>query len=107
LQFLNEGVNHFPRRPLLLVRTADFNLRHGNPEDARKIITFGLRVLPNSPARLALENLSRELPPEPAVPLSSTPAANAKAAPAAKTPAKPPAKAPAKPPTKASDLLRP
>ncbi|MBI5767589.1 MAG: hypothetical protein HZA93_07325 [Verrucomicrobia bacterium] len=79
LRFINEGVSKFSRRPVLLVRSADLNLRHGNPEDARNIITFGLKVLPNSPARLALETLSRELPPEPVVPLSAAPAATAPA----------------------------
>jgi len=90
LKFINEGVNHFPRRPLLLVRAAEFNLRHGDPEDARKIINYGLRVMPNSPARLALEGLRDELPPEPVVPLSPAPAPvePAKKAPAKKAPAK-------------------
>ena len=74
LKLVNEGVNYFPRRPLLLVRAADLNLRHGTPEDARKIIEYGLRILPNSPARLALVGLKEELPreaPEPLVSLSS------------------------------------
>ncbi|MSU24707.1 MAG: hypothetical protein EXS32_12910 [Opitutus sp.] len=69
LQLINQGVNYFPRRPLLLVRAAELNLRHGDPEDARKIIDHGLRVMGNSPARLALEGLSKQLPPESATAL--------------------------------------
>ena len=101
LRALNEGVNQFSRRPLLLVRSAELNLQHGDPEDARKIIMHGLRILGNSPARLALENLRAELPPEPAATLAPTPAP----APAPKAAA--PKAAPKPPPQEsASDLLK-
>ena len=84
---INQGVSIFSRRPLLLVRAADLNLRHGNPEDARKIIEYGLRVVPNSPARLALVSLQDELPPAPPPPPDSSllkPEVPAKKAPAKK-----------------------
>ena len=79
---------YFPRRGLLLARAADLNLRHGNPEDARKIVEYGLRVLPNSPVRLALVGLKDELPPEPLVSLSSAPAVPAPAPAVKDAPAK-------------------
>jgi hypothetical protein len=68
LKLINQGVMAFPRRAVLLARAADLNLRHGDPEDARKIITYALDVLPNSPARIAIEQLRDELPPEPPKP---------------------------------------
>ncbi len=68
LKIVNQGVMIFPRRPLLLARAADLNLRHGDPEDARKIIAQALRVLPASPARIAIEQMRDELPPEPPQP---------------------------------------
>ena len=96
LKVINEGVNTFPRRPLLLARAADLNLRHGNPEDARKIITYGLRVVGNSPARLALESLRAELPPEPpGAPVAPAP-----------TPAKPSSTSTPTAAPSAADLLR-
>ena len=68
LTVLNQGIGFFPRRPLLLARAADLNLHHGDPEMARKIITHALRVVPASPARLAIEQLRDELPPAPGPP---------------------------------------
>lgn len=71
LTVITEGAQLFRQRPLLLARAADLNLHHGEPEVARRIIAYGVRVLPeNSPARLALEQLRDELPPtpEPATP---------------------------------------
>jgi hypothetical protein len=65
LAVINEGIGFFPRRPLLLARAADLNLHYGDPETARKIITHALRVVGNSPVRLALEQLRDELLPEP------------------------------------------
>ena len=77
LKFVNEGVMTFPRRPVLLVRAADLNLRFGKPEDARNIINFGLKVVPNSPARLALVSLQEALPPMPEPPVAPAPTAPA------------------------------
>ncbi len=71
LKLINQGVMTFPRRAVLLARAADLNLRHGDPEDARKIITFALEALPNSPARIAIEQLRDELPPEPPKPAAA------------------------------------
>jgi hypothetical protein len=68
LKLINQGVMLFPKRPVLLARAADLNLRHGDPEDARQIITYALQVLPNSPARVAMEQMRDELPPEPPKP---------------------------------------
>jgi hypothetical protein len=65
LKFVNEGVVTFPRRALLLARAADLNLHHGDPENARKIILHALSLLPNSPARVAIEQLRDDLPPAP------------------------------------------
>ena len=72
---INQGVGFFPRRPLLLARAAELNLRHGDPETARKIITHALRIVPASPARLALEQLRDELPPVPTPPAPAPAAA--------------------------------
>jgi hypothetical protein len=84
LRLINQGVMVFSRRPALLARAADLNLRYGNPEDARKIITFALEVLPNSPARIAIEQLHDELPPEPPKPVAPPPPVPAPAPAAAK-----------------------
>jgi hypothetical protein len=105
LKFVNEGVTKFPRRPVLLLRTADLNLRHGDSEDARKIIDFGLKVLGNSPARLALERLQDELPPAPPS-ATPPPAAAPKSAPKAAPAPAPTAKKNTKPAESAADLLR-
>ncbi len=72
LAVINHGVTIFSRRPLLLARAADLNLHYGDPGDARKIIEFGLRVLPNSGERMVLEQLRDELP-EPPPPASAAP----------------------------------
>ncbi len=66
LKVINQGVVTFPRRPLLLVHAADLNLRYGDPEDARRIVLHALSFLPNSPARMAIEQVRDELPPPPA-----------------------------------------
>jgi hypothetical protein len=68
LKVINQGVTFFPRRPLLLARAADLNLHHGDPENARKIITHALSVLPVSGERMVIEQLRDELPPEPPKP---------------------------------------
>ena len=105
IRFVNEGVVRFPRRPLLLVRGAELNLRHGDPEDARKIIDFGLKAIPNSPARLALVSLSEELPPAPPTPTPAATPTPAPKAPASKAAA--PKAAPKPPPEESpSDLLK-
>ncbi|MBI4626601.1 MAG: hypothetical protein HY736_25705 [Verrucomicrobia bacterium] len=78
LTVINQGVNHFSRRPTLLWRAATLNLRHGDPEIAREIVTYALRVLPPSVPRMAFEQLAAELPP---------PSPEAAKAPAAKAPA--------------------
>ena len=81
LKVVNTGVVLFPRRPLMLARAADLNLRHGDPENARRIIAHGLSILPmNSPVRVVLTQLQGELPPAPPAPPPA-------AAPAAGTPA--------------------
>ncbi len=74
LKVVNQGVLLFPRRPMLLARAADLNLRHGDPEDARSIITHALGILPNSPARIVMEQLREELPPPPPPPPPPAPA---------------------------------
>lgn len=63
LTVLNQGVNHFFRRPTLMWRAATLNLRHGDPEVAREIVSYVLRVMPPSEARMAFEQLATELPP--------------------------------------------
>lgn len=63
LKIVNEGVNYFSRRPTLLWRAATLNLRHGDPEIARQIVTYALRVMPPSEARMAFEQMAAELPP--------------------------------------------
>jgi hypothetical protein len=96
LKVINQGVNHFSRRPSLLWRVALLNLRHGDPEIAREIVTYVLRVMPPSEARIAFEQLATELPPAPPEAVKVEPAAPAKPsetkAPAAKSPGpRPPA----------------
>ena len=81
LAVINQGVGFFPRRALLLARAAELNLRHGDPETARKIIIHALRIVPASPARLALEQLRDELPPPPMPPPTPPAPAPAAAAP--------------------------
>jgi len=81
LKLINQGVMLFPKRAALLARAADLNLRHGDPEDARQIINYALEVLPNSPARVALEQMKEELPPEPPKP-ATAPAPATKKSPA-------------------------
>jgi hypothetical protein len=94
LKFVNEGVLRFSRRPILLVRSAELNLRYGDPEDARNIINFGLKVVGNSPARLALASLRDELPPEPPAPAPVAAPANPPATPPADAKNAAPAKKP-------------
>ena len=90
LKMINQGVMLFPKHAVLLARAADLNLRHGDPEDARRIIAYALETLPNSPARVAMEQMKEELPPEPPQPASAPAAAPApptkKSAPAAAPP---------------------
>jgi hypothetical protein len=95
LKVINQGVMMFPRRALLLARSADLNLRYGDPENARKIIAHALNVLPNSPGRIAMEQLQSELPPAPPEPLKPAAAPAAVSPAAGKSPAVP-AKKPAK-----------
>jgi hypothetical protein len=80
LKPINQGVMLFPKRAVLLARAADLDLRFGDPEDARKIIVYGLSVLPNSPARVALAQLRDALPPEPPKPATPPAPAPARAA---------------------------
>ncbi|MBI4625407.1 MAG: hypothetical protein HY736_19580 [Verrucomicrobia bacterium] len=57
LAVLEEGVRTFPHRTELVYRTAELNLRHGYTDTARWLITLGLTLAPDAPARARFEAL--------------------------------------------------
>jgi hypothetical protein len=57
LAVLEEGVRSFPRRTELVYRTAELNVRHGFTDTARWLITLGLTLAPDAPARARFEGL--------------------------------------------------
>ena len=58
---LEAGVRLFPRRAELVARTAELNLRRGDWENARWLITLGLTLAPDPVTRARLEALRAKL----------------------------------------------
>lgn len=68
LAVLNQGVMLFQRRPLLLLRAAELNGKHGDPAEAHMIADYGLNLSRTPEARRAFEAIKAALPPAPAKP---------------------------------------
>ena len=66
LAVLGEGVNLFPRRSTLVLRTAALFLRHGYQADAAAFIELGLRTASDDSERARFSELQARLPSEPA-----------------------------------------
>jgi hypothetical protein len=65
IALLNQSVMHFQRRPVLLLRTAELNVKYGDPAAARAMADFGLKLARTPEARQAFEEVKASLPPVP------------------------------------------
>ena len=66
LALLNQGVVHFQLRPVLLLRAAELNAKYGDPNAARMMADFGVKLSKTTEARQAFEEVLATLPPLPA-----------------------------------------